>query len=357
MNNTLLLVYCSFLFFSAFSLFVSSSFSINIGIGAVQAQPISLDNSSKAMLKALLSDANETLRSENTAKTVQNLLEVQRMMTQINDTSSSIEDSKLLVRESVGALLHGRNDIAATNLNLIYNQLFTEPENVSTDTVTAPIEKPVTSNQPSLSENLTSDTVTSLLEKPVIPIQPSLPQNVTTNIQVNNGTSTGFLTYDNNLFGIKIQYPNTWSAKSYQYSIAGNNTVVGFYSPSKTASQLGNVSGVSGQFVPYLDIFVFDSKNMSLDEIIDGRMNRIKNYTYFAIHESEPFTLKGNQEAYSLVYSTTTGGDELFKKMQIYTKFGHKVYLITFTAQEALFANYLPTVQNMIKSFELHNIS
>jgi hypothetical protein len=53
--------------------------------------------------------------------------------------------------------------------------------------------------------------------------------------------------------------------------------IVGFYSPSKTASALGNISGVSGHFVPYSDIFVFDSKNMTLDKIIEGRIKRLQN--------------------------------------------------------------------------------
>jgi hypothetical protein len=51
------------------------------------------------------------------------------------------------------------------------------------------------------------------------------------------------------------------------------------------------VSGVSGNFVPYLDIFVFDSKNMSLDQIVKGRINYFSNNSDFAIHESKLFAL------------------------------------------------------------------
>jgi serine/threonine-protein kinase len=162
----------------------------------------------------------------------------------------------------------------------------------------------------------------------------------------------GFQTYRNNIFGIKIRYPDSWSVRSYPYNNGSNNTVVGFYSPSKTAAQLGNISGVSGHFVPYLDIFAFDSKNMSLDKIINGRINRIQNTSDF-VPDSKPFTLNGNRSAHMLVYSTITGADEFFKKMQVYTIFGNKVYLITFTAQEALFSNYLPTIRKMIDSFEI----
>jgi len=45
--------------------------------------------------------------------------------------------------------------------------------------------------------------------------------------------------------------------------------------------------------------------------------------------------------------------DELFKKMEVYTIFKSKVYLITFTAQDAIFSNYMPVVKKMIDSFEV----
>ena len=202
--------------------------------------------------------------------------------------------------------------------------------------------------------NKTSKTITGPLEKPIAPIpsnESKVPSNKTSKT-INNGTTMGFQTYQNNIFGIKIRYPDSWSVRSYPYNNASNNTVVGFYSPSKTASQLGNISGVSGHFIPYLDIFAFDSRNMSLDKIINGRIKRIQNTSDFVL-DSKPFTLKGNHSAYMLVYSAITGGDEFFKKMQIYTIFGNKVYLITFTAQEALFSNYLPTVRKMVDSFEV----
>jgi serine/threonine-protein kinase len=92
---------------------------------------------------------------------------------------------------------------------------------------------------------------------------------------------------------------------------------------------------------------------MSLAKIVGDRIDRIRNYDYFAIDESKELLLKGGSKANSLVYSTTIGGDELFKKLQVYTVLNNKVYLISFTSQESLFNNYLPIVQKMIDSFEL----
>jgi hypothetical protein len=350
--------------------------------------------SSEALIKRLLSEAIEKLDSGNSSKTVQNLLSVQRLIVQNNDNSTSTHDSMLLIRETVAAILNGRSDIAKTNLSLLDKQLIPQPQgNVSsvtspvlktvpsnqsaglinqTKAVTSPVVKTVPSNQSAGLINQTK-AVTSPVVKTVpsnqsaglinqtkavtSPVVKTVPSNQSAGLinqtkAVDNETSTGFQIYQNHILGIKIGYPDSWYVRTYPYNNAANNTVAGFYSPSNTASELGNISGVSGHFVPYVDIFVFDSKNMSLDKIIKGRINRIQNTSDFII-DSKPITLRGNNSAHMLVYSTTTGSDESFKKMQVYTISDNKVYLITFTAQEALFSNYLPKILKMIDSFEI----
>jgi eukaryotic-like serine/threonine-protein kinase len=181
---------------------------------------------------------------------------------------------------------------------------------------------------------------------------PPLPLASNTNI-----TTSNFLTYNNPILGIQIQYPSDWSVIENSYNPeAENNTIVGFFAQSKTSSELGNISGVSGSFVPYLDIYVFDSKNISFDKIIDATVNKFRNNENFVINESKPFAVKGNHPAHMLVYDAIVGGDEFFRKMQVYVMSGDKIYLISFTSQHALFSNYIPIVQKMVSSFEIQNI-
>jgi hypothetical protein len=110
---------------------------------------------------------------------------------------------------------------------------------------------------------------------------------------------------------------------------------------------------VSGSFVPYLDIYVFDSNNISFDKIIDATVNKFRNNENFVINETKPSTVKGNHPAYMLVYDAIVGGDEFFRKMQVYSMFGSKIYVLSFTSQHASFSNYLPLVQKMVSSFEI----
>jgi photosystem II reaction center protein PsbP len=283
------------------------------------AQPLSLPSSLESTVKVILSDSIQALKSGNTNKTLQHLNVVDHILATVKENSPSVQTTRLFVSDAIQALRDGDTNKALIHLNLADQQLSTQFPN----------------NKTSSSSQINANTTAT-------------PSN----------NNNNFSTYDNPTLGIRMQYPSNWSPIEYGYNSTTNNTVARFLSPSKIGSELGNVSGVSGNFVPYLDVFVFDSKNMSLDQIVKGRINYFSNNTDFAIHESKPFALNnGNnkQPAYMLDYSATVGGDELFRKMQVYTMFDSKVYVITFTSQQASFINYTPIVQKMINSFIIQN--
>jgi hypothetical protein len=271
----------------------------------VSAQNQSNIGSAESVIKVLIEDAIQALHNGNTTKTIQNLLVVDEMISESNQNYSNLQASKLLIGDAMQAAKNNDTTRAALYLNLTGQQLSGQTLGNQTFGITQP-------------------------------------------------ASQGLLTYNDPLLGISIQYPSDWSSRQYAYTPNVNNTSVGFYSPSKTASELGNISGVSGNFVPYLDIFVFPSKNVSLDEIVKGRINKINGNSNFVINESKPISLKGNQPAYIIMYTSMAQGEHL-KKMQVYTPSYNNIYLITFTAQDALFSNYLQTVWKMINSFEITN--
>jgi PsbP-like protein len=179
----------------------------------------------------------------------------------------------------------------------------------------------------------------------------TLEGNFRNNTTINPATlSSTFSTYRNSLLGIKIQYPSNWSKIEYPYNASGNNTIVAFFSPLRVASAMGNVSGVSGNFVPYIDIFEFASKNLSLSQMVKGALNNLEN---FNLSQSRPITLKGDISGQMLVYTIAIGGDELISKLQIWTMNNGKVYVITFNSQEGLYSKLLPAVTEMVNSFEI----
>jgi len=268
-------------------------------------------NSSVPLIKVLVGDAIQALDKNNTTKMFQNLDVVNQMLIEINENSSSIHAAKLLLHDTIQAV-HDRDVSRA----LVYLDLLGQQFGIQ---------------------------------------QPKGEPSVLVTTGASNTTSLDFLTYEHPILGITVQYPHDWTVRQYEYNPAANNTLVGFYSPSKTASELGNISGVSGHFVPYSDIFTFDSKNLTLERIMSERLKRLQNDTHFTAIESKPFSFNDGHPAQLLIYRTIAGGDELFKKLQVYTIYGNKVYLISFTSQDASFSSYMPTIQKMIKTFEIKN--
>ena len=270
--------------------------------------------SNDSVINTLVNDAASALNSGNTTKTLQNLDVVHRILSDSNKNSSSVMATELLVNDAIEAARGNDSSRAVVYLNLVQQQLGIQSQSPTSEVTP-------TKKQPS-----------------------SL---------ISSNSSSSFLTYSNPVLGVTMQYPNDWKVRQFEFNPEANNTLVGFYSPSKTASELGNISGVSGHFVPYSDIFVFDSKNMSLDKIIGGKIKRLQNDTHFSIIESKPVMLKGGQPGFVIIYRTVAGEDELFQKIQAYAIKRNKVYLITFTSQDASFSSYLPTVQKMINTFEI----
>lgn len=194
---------------------------------AQQTTPMSHDS----VINTLVKDAASALSSGNTTKTLQNLNVVHRILLDSNKNSSSVMATELLINDAIEAVRGNDSSRAVVYLNLVRQQL-----GIQSQSPISPTEK-----QPS-----------SLINS-------------------NSNSNSSFLTYSNPVSGVTMQYPNDWTVRQFEFNPEANNTLVGFYSPSKTASELGNISGVSGHFVPYSDIFVFDSKNMSLDKIIGIR--------------------------------------------------------------------------------------
>lgn len=273
------------------------------------------DSLSDPTVKTLLSGAIENLQRGNINSTLEhlNLIDEQLSSSSFNQTSSSSQQRtlQLLVQDAIASLLDQDNNKALVYLNLsAQNAGFQISDKNTADT-----------DSPSL--NLTNTTA----------------------------TNASILEYVNPVFGFSMQYPSNWTVIESEYNPAANNTVVGFFAQSKTASELGNISGVSGSFVPYLDIYTFDSKNFSLGRIVNSTISNLQPQENFAVYDSRPEVFGGNLSGHVLLYDTIIGDGEHFRKLQAFTILNGKVFVITYTAQQALFPNYLSAVHKMVESF------
>jgi hypothetical protein len=269
--------------------------------------------------KTLLTAAIENLQEGNVNSTLEhlNLIDEQLSLSisSSNQTSSSTQQRtlQLLIQDAIDSIQNQDNDRAFVYLNLSAQQADLQFSSENT----------TSSYPPSLSStNSTKTANTSILE------------------------------YINPVFGFRMQYPSNWTAIEREYNPAANNTIVGFFAQSKTASELGNISGISGSFVPYLDIYVFDSKNMSLSKIVSSTINNLSPPENFVVYDSKPEIIGGNLSGHVLLYDTIMGDGGHFRKLQAFTIFDGNVFVFTYTAQQALFPTYLEAVHKMVESLK-----
>ena len=154
--------------------------------------------------------------------------------------------------------------------------------------------------------------------------------------------------------GLKIGYPSNWLLRQHPYNATGNSTIATFISPAQPAAQATTSASQSPQdsFVPYIDVFVFNSKDISLDQLINGSVNNNK-LLNATISQSKPITLSGGKPARMLEYSIIIAGRYLFDRMQVWTESGDKAFVISYTAEPQTYLTYLPTMQQMIQSLEI----
>ena len=181
----------------------------------------------------------------------------------------------------------------------------------------------------------------------------SSSSTVSSSSPISSSTISSFLTYQNPLLGLKIQYPSNWQIIERPYNATGNSTIASFISPPQAAPATASPSGVlQDRFLPYMDIFVFDSKDMPLDQLINGSINH-SSLSNATISESKPITLKTNNPAHLVAYSIVIANRYLFDRTQLWMKSGSKAVVISYTSEPKTYLTYLPTMQKMIQSLEI----
>jgi MgtE intracellular N domain/PsbP len=166
--------------------------------------------------------------------------------------------------------------------------------------------------------------------------------NTNTNLPVTNSTASSFLTYENHTLGIKIQYPAEWNKTNV------NNSVI-FSSP---------LEGSSDKFTEYLSI-EFDVplppqyNNISSAELVSEVIPLLRESLLdFELHESKPITLKDGSIASTILYTASNPQYGILKELDIEVIKEGKLYEIVYAAKPQKYSIFLPTVQQMMNSFE-----
>ncbi len=161
---------------------------------------------------------------------------------------------------------------------------------------------------------------------------------LSTNQTTSNGSST-FLTYENSNYGIKIQYPSTWT--KVRPANQSSNDIVRFISPPGTTPLSFDIIVSTGSISPLIPLQLYANAGIAL----------LKNsFLDFNLISSNATTL-GGVPAQKMIYTASLPSGLTLKFLQFFAIKDSTSYIITSGTLPADFATYLPTIQKMASSF------
>jgi hypothetical protein len=207
----------------------------------------------------------------------------------------------------------------------------------------------------------------SILPSSPFPYIPGLgPANADASSSVSASNNTGVVgqinhttdlrSYENSAFGVNLQYPADWGAVELKSSPLDDkspgSSIALFTAPIENASDIFREKAL-------LSIQDFTSAGNTLERDMNlarytneslGSYNNTPNSV--TILESNATILAG-KPAHRIVFTENVQNQQL-KKTQVWTVDDNKAYVITFSAEESRYADYLPSVENMIGSLQIN---
>jgi hypothetical protein len=151
-------------------------------------------------------------------------------------------------------------------------------------------------------------------------------------------TATSFLTYQDPVYGIKIQYPSDWEKIHFD-----KNFIVGFVSPSsRDSGVLENVMISADQL---------SSPTISLNSFGNTRISTLESqYRDFHLVSSGPFITSTGSPLYKIEYMHTEGILPI-TTTEIWSLKGKEAFMLLANVDTSETSIYMPIFQKMINSF------
>jgi PsbP len=165
-----------------------------------------------------------------------------------------------------------------------------------------------------------------------------------TDSHYNISPATSFLTYQDPVYGIKIQYPSDWEKIHFD-----KNFIVGFVSPSSHDSGvLENVMISADQL---------SSPTISLNSFGNTRISKLESqYRDFHLVSSGPFITSTGSPLYKIEYMHTEGILPI-TTTEIWSLKGKEAFMLLANVDTSETSTYMPIFQKMINSFSSSSFS
>jgi len=148
------------------------------------------------------------------------------------------------------------------------------------------------------------------------------------------------LTYENNDFKFKINYPNNW-----EKSVKLNNEIT-FIAPKERDA----TTSPAGLIVKVVSL---QSKNVSIESISTALISQLKKeHKDFKLELSSQYVIDG-RNGKQLLFTATDNNLQNRKALQIITMDKNNIFIITYKASIDNYAKYENIIKDMIRSFKL----
>ncbi|MFA7244746.1 MAG: PsbP-related protein [Candidatus Magasanikbacteria bacterium] len=164
----------------------------------------------------------------------------------------------------------------------------------------------------------------------------------TTTPETNKEEPVTMKTYTNDNAGITMSYPNNWDVEEGE---SNNSLIVSFFS-KKQSDKDDFLENVNVLFQDFGDI------GIDLDTLHKESIKELtKNIPDFKLTKEEDMTIDGEPGKLIIYTGTYPGTNFVGAVVQAYTVWDDYAYIITYVGKQGDFEKFVPTVQEMLKSF------
>jgi eukaryotic-like serine/threonine-protein kinase len=155
--------------------------------------------------------------------------------------------------------------------------------------------------------------------------------------------TTNLLTYENSSYGINIQYPSTWEKQENGAKQGSVTDAVSFVPPTINSNANLDIS---------IDD-ISDEKGITLSQYANNSIGDLtQSLKDFKLISSNTNSVLAGLSTYKLIYAHTDE-NTTFKGLEVGVMKGDKVYILVYEAGLNEYDKYLPTLQQLIDTFQI----
>ncbi|HYZ59645.1 MAG TPA: PsbP-related protein [Nitrososphaeraceae archaeon] len=173
------------------------------------------------------------------------------------------------------------------------------------------------------------------------------------NLSNNNDSNINFLTYENPIYGISIEYPSAWTYLEQEEESSANTTIFSIVDIAPPISEDPNVATNFQMGIENLQ------SPISLDQYARTVINSYRGNLNFSLISVDLNSTLSGRPAYQIIFTDVTEDGIERKSIERGTvdEVNNRVYYVAFNTETSMYEKFLPIVQTMMNSLKLNTSS